>query len=244
MSDAPETTAAASADAGTSAPQVTTAASTLIDTADQGAPQQDTQAQADQQQGGEQQTEGEAEAIKIPGKDATREEWAEFYAKIGRPETPEGYELPVPEGDDGAFAKQMAPILHKHGITAEQAKGLAEDWNALVAQQRAEFEKAEAERIKALDTRNKAEATELRNEWGQKHDENMEFARRAVRQFLPKEKAQDVISAIEGALGYKETIKFLHSIGQGLAEADAAGLNADKALGRKSLAERLYGSAE
>ena len=80
----------------------------------------------------------------MPGKDATPEEWAAFYGQLGRPETPEGYELPLPEGDDGAFAKEMAPILHKHGVTAAQAKGLADDWNAMVQAQQAQAQAAEA----------------------------------------------------------------------------------------------------
>ena len=75
----------------------------------------------------------------MPSKDATPEEWSAFYAQIGRPETPDGYELPVPDGDNGEFAKSMAPVLHKHGVTAEQAKGLAADWNDMVAKQVADM---------------------------------------------------------------------------------------------------------
>lgn len=186
----------------------------------------------------------QGDTLALPGKDATPEEWAEFYAKIGRPETPEGYELPVPEGDDGAFAKQMAPILHKHGITAEQAKGLANDWNALVAAQQAEAAKAEQAEIARLDQQNKAEATELRNEWGAQHDANMHFAKLAAQQFFPAEHAPAVISAIESVLGYKATIQMLHTIGKGLGEHDAAGLGGNGGgAAPKSAAERLYGSS-
>ena len=75
-----------------------------------------------------------APALAMPGKDATPEEWAAFYGQLGRPETPEGSELPLPEGDDGAFAKQMAPILHKHGVTAAKVPcpryGQAASWPA------------------------------------------------------------------------------------------------------------------
>jgi hypothetical protein len=179
----------------------------------------------------------------MPGKDATPEQWAEFYAAIGRPETPEAYELPVPEGDDGTFAKQMAPVLHKHGVTAAQAKGLAEDWNAMVqAQTTAAAEAAAAEAV-AMDTRNKAEAAQLENEWGQQHKENMHFAKLAAKQFLPAEKAGDVIAAIESKIGYKATIQFLHSIGKGLGEHDAAGMGQPSGQGRKSAAEILYGGS-
>lgn len=182
-----------------------------------------------------------APALAMPGKDATPEEWAAFYGQLGRPETPEGYELPLPEGDDGAFAKEMAPILHKHGVTAAQAKGLAEDWNAMVQAQQAQAEAAEAQRLAALDSKNRAEAAELANEWGQANQANMHFAKLAVGQFFPKEKAAGIISAIESQVGYKETIKFLYGIGKGLGEHDAAGMGQPTTVQEKSLAERLYG---
>ena len=40
------------------------------------------------------------EAIKLPGADATEEEWSKIYDKLGRPANPEGYELSktLPEG--------------------------------------------------------------------------------------------------------------------------------------------------
>lgn len=182
-------------------------------------------------------------ALTMPAKDAPAEEWAAFYAQIGRPETPEGYELPLPEGDDGAFAKEMAPILHKHGVSAEQAKGLAADWNAMVEARVAALDAAEVAAVQAMDTKNKAEAVALKNEWGQAHDANMHFAKLAVQQFLPADKAGDVIAAIESKLGYKATIEFLHGVGKGLGEHDAAGLGVNNAAPAKSIAERLYGPA-
>ena len=179
----------------------------------------------------------------MPGKDATPEEWSAFYSQIGRPETPDGYELPVPEGDDGAFAKQMAPVLHKHGVTAEQAKGLAADWNAMVAAQVAEMDAADAAAAQAMNAKNTAEAEALKNEWGQAHEANMHFAKLAVQQFMPADKAGDVIAAIESKIGYKATIEFLHGIGKGLGEHDAAGLGANNSAPAKTLAERLYPGA-
>ena len=181
--------------------------------------------------------------LTMPGKDATPEDWSAFYAQIGRPETPEGYELPLPEGDDGAFAKQMAPVLHKHGVSAEQAKGLAADWNAMVAAQVAELDAADVAHAAAMNSKNTAEAAALKNEWGQAHDANMHFAKLAVQQFMPPDKAGDVIAAIESKLGYKATIEFLHGIGKGLGEHDAAGLGSNNAAPAKSLADRLYPGA-
>lgn len=186
--------------------------------------------------------EQQPEALSMPGKDATPEQWAEFYAKIGRPETPDAYELPLPEGDDGAFAKEMAPILHKHGITADQAKGLANDWNAMVSAQQQQAQAAEAAAAQAAHVQNTAEAAELKSAWGQQFDANMHHAKQAVQQFLPKDKAAETISALESKLGYKATIEFLHNIGKGLGEHDAAGMGSNNAgTPQKSLADRLYG---
>ena len=180
------------------------------------------------------------EALTMPGKDATPEDWSAFYAKLGRPETPEAYELPLPEGDDGAFAKQVAPMLHKAGITGEQAKSLAADWNAMQAEQVAAATAAEQARITAMDTKNRAEAETLKTEWGQAHDENMHLAKQAVAQFLPKEQAGDIIAAIESRVGYRATIEMLHAIGKGLGEHDAAGLGQSNGGEAKPLANRMY----
>lgn len=210
--------------------ETTSAADTLVETT------ADTSTNAETKT--EQTTQKVEEAgLKLPGKDAKPEDWASFYKQIGRPEKPEEYEIPVPEGMDGAFAKEMAPILHKHGLTAAQAKGLAEDWNAMQSKQ-------QQDAIKAIDAQNKAEEADLKNEWGQNHDANMHFAKLAVKQFLPQEKAGAMIDAIESAIGYKATIQFLHGIGKGLGEHDAAGLGEKTSGdGAKSLAERLYGQS-
>jgi hypothetical protein len=72
--------------------------------------------------------------IPLPGKDATPEELNEFYAKLGRPETADKYELKapadMPEGlpYDGEFAKRAAAEGHKLGLTQAQMAGLHDFW--------------------------------------------------------------------------------------------------------------------
>lgn len=181
--------------------------------------------------------------MKLPGKDATPEQWAEFYKAVGAPDTPEAYQLPVPEGQDGEFAKTAATWFKDAGLLPQQAQALASKWNEFTSAQAAAAEAAEQQRIAQLDTRNKAEEATLKTEWGQQHDANMELARRAVRQFIPTDKAGDVIAALEDRLGYAETIKLMHAIGKGLGEHDAPGLGRAPAPGRKSAAEILYGGS-
>jgi len=179
--------------------------------------------------------------VKLPGKDATPEQWAEFYKAVGAPDKAEAYELPVPDGQDGEFAKTAATWFKDAGLLPQQAKALAGKWNEFTAAQAAASEAAETQRLAAIESKSKAEEASLKNEWGQSHDANMELARRAVRQFIPQAKAGDVIAALEERMGYAETIKFMHSIGKGLGEHDAPGLGGSPAAGKKSAAEILYG---
>lgn len=179
--------------------------------------------------------------LKVPGKDATPEQWAEFYKAVGKPETADEYDLVVPEGDDGAFAKEVAPLLHKANLTKEQARVLSEGWEEMRIAANAKIAEQQAAAEKARDAQNQKDDADLKNEWGQNHTANMELAKRAVMQFLPKEKAADVLDALEGSIGYAQTIKFLHSIGKSLGEHDAPGLGQPKQQGRKSAAEILYG---
>lgn len=181
-------------------------------------------------------------AIKLPGKDATPEDWAAFYKSIGAPETADAYKLPVPEGDDGAFAKTAAEWFKDAGVLPQQAEKLAGKWNEFVASQQQAAQQAEAQQIAALHAKNTAEKQELTNEWGQRATENLEFAKRAAQQFFPKDNAAQVITAIEGVLGYKATIQMLHAIGKGLGEHDAtAGMGAQTGgAAQKSLAERMF----
>jgi hypothetical protein len=187
--------------------------------------------------------EPETLALSLPGKDATPEQWSEFYKAIGAPDKAEAYELPVPEGDDGAFAKTAAEWFKDAGLLPQQAQALASKWNEFATAQAQQAEQAEAARIQAMDTKNRAEEQSLKTEWGQAHEANMELAKRAVRQFIPGDKAPDVITALEDKLGYAETIKLLHSIGKGLGEHDAPGLG-ERAPARKDAASILYGGTQ
>lgn len=184
----------------------------------------------------------ETPALTLPAKDAPPEAWAEFYKAIGAPDKAEAYELPVPEGDTGEFAKTAATWFKDAGLLPQQAQALAAKWNEFSTAQAQAQAAAEQARIAALDTKNKAEESALKTEWGQQHEANMELARRAVRQFVPSEKAPDVIAALEDRLGYAETIKLMHAIGRGLGEHDAPGLGRAQDAPRKSAAEILYGA--
>jgi hypothetical protein len=188
----------------------------------------------------------EAPAIKRPGKDATPEEWAEFYKLIGAPDAADAYEVTLPEGGNEAEIPLIQQMFKEANILPEQAKVLLDFRNKMFAEQNAAAEAAEKQRITDLDNKNKAEATELSREWGSAETANKELARRGVTQFIPGDQAKqlEVISSMEAVLGYKETMKFWHNIGQSIGEHDAPGLgsNNEQRKSSKSTAEVLYPS--
>lgn len=144
----------------------------------------------------------------LPKDDAGPEEWAQVYDKLGRPQNPDGYKLPVPDGADPEFAKEAAGKFHELGLTAKQAQALTEWFNgksegAMAAQQNMMAQSAEQQ------------MAELQQEWGKEFDANIESGRRAARQFGVQE---EMLTKIENAVGTKEMLKLFAKIGKGMGE--------------------------
>jgi hypothetical protein len=148
-----------------------------------------------------------------PKDDTDTEGWAAIHAKLGVPAKAEDYKLPVPEGADDSFAKAIAPELHKLGITAKQAEGLANWMNAHNAQSQ---QALDAEATTTIE----AQKSELKAEWGGAYDQNMDVAKRAARS-LGFDAA--TIDALEGSVGYKAVMGAMLKVGQKIGEDTFAG---------------------
>lgn len=75
--------------------------------------------------------------VKLPGNDATDEEWNALFAKLGRPEKPDGYgfekpELPAEVQYNENLDKWFAEAAHKSNLLPKQAAALREAWNQMV----------------------------------------------------------------------------------------------------------------
>ena len=120
----------------------------------------------------------------IPKDDASPEELKAFHAKLGVPDSPDGYQLPVPEGADPAFAKTAAQWMHEAGVPPKQAAALAEKWNAFAAdQQKQQNDKLISNSDKAF--------SDTTARWGKDADANLELGKRFVSQLMPAEIQMD-----------------------------------------------------
>lgn len=152
-------------------------------------------------------------AIVPPKDDAAPEEWAAFYGKLGRPESADGYKLPVPDGDKGDFAKVASSWFHDAGLTAKQAETLAAKWNEHMGGMQQSQEAAFAQQTVV-------DEQDLRKEWGAQFEANAELARRARRE---SGLSDDEGKAIERAIGLGKAAKVFAFLGKQFAEAPMKG---------------------
>lgn len=155
----------------------------------------------------------EHELARIPKAD-DKDGWNAFYARMGRPDSAAGYELPLPEGDDGVFAKAAAEWFHEAGLSPQQAQLLAAKNNEYLAAQVQQWEtEVAAEQDRQM--------SELKTAWGAAFDQNTEIARRGAKQFGVDEATME---KLEGAMGTKGMLEFFHTIGSKLGEHKAEGM--------------------
>ena len=80
-----------------------------------------------------------ADKVAIPGKHATDEDWGEVWRKLGRPDTPDGYELvnEMPEGieQNDDMLNWFRNTAHEIGMTPTQAQKMLGKYNQFLGTQ-------------------------------------------------------------------------------------------------------------
>lgn len=113
-----------------------------------------------------------SDKIAVPNNNSTDDQWNEVYAKLGRPESPDKYQLDfkseVAPVDENAI-KSFAEVAHKTGLNEKQAQAILDFYKQnsenSVQQLKIDTETAQAQ----------AEQ-QLRQEWGKQFDENINKA--------------------------------------------------------------------
>ena len=91
--------------------------------------------------------------IRVPGKDATKEQWAKYRKDLGIPESPEGYSLTKPQLPNGLpyndrLEKWFRQQLFDAGVPDAAAQKMFNDWNnTQVAAYTANQKALEAQRV-------------------------------------------------------------------------------------------------
>jgi len=130
-----------------------------------------------------------ADKVPLLTENSTDEEKAEFYKKLGRPETPEGYkfkpvdEKNLPKGlqQNVEFEKAFAKKAFELGMTVEQANQLRDWHNGIVM---GSFKDADT----LMDEEYEAAMAQLKKDWGNATQANIDLANKVIVKFDPEHK--------------------------------------------------------
>lgn len=153
-------------------------------------------------------TSGSKNVVALPEDDASEDEYVKFYARLGRPESPEQYQLETPENADGALEEWFRDTAFQLGLTGKQAANLFDRWQEMSVQ-RVEQEQAIQHRMgeDAIKT--------LKAEWGDQYDTNIDAGRRATMALGYDEAA---LNHMEERLGTAELLKLFSALGSKMKE--------------------------
>jgi hypothetical protein len=166
---------------------------------------------------------GKGYPVDKPGADGkpVRDEnaWKAWNTLTGVPESPDKYEIPVPEANPyPQFKGYMAEEFHKAGVPAAMATQLAKGYESAVARMEAELQKAE-------NTASEQGLAQLKDTWGANFQERMAIAGRG-KEWLAKEVGglSDIqMRTLESVLGTPKFLSAMWKIGAGNGEARFAG---------------------
>jgi hypothetical protein len=147
--------------------------------------------------------------IKVPKDAGDKEGWDQVYAKLGRPETADKYELPIPEGQDPAFAGEASKWMHDAGISKQAAQILATKWNEYIGNM-------QKTSIAKFQEQGQKELAELKAELGNGFDSTIESGRRLFQQVGID---TDTSNVLEGALGTGRYLKLMGKLGTLISES-------------------------
>lgn len=155
-----------------------------------------------------------ADKLIVPGPTATQEEKDTFYTKLGRPSKPEEYGYKLPEGLtedrlDKTFIDGWRKELFEAGVPKATAERIMTKY---LADEHGRVQSKEQSRVQELQQNELA----IKQEFGVKFDEKVNFARLALREF-----GNEGLTGLleQSGLGSNpEVVKFFAKIGEGLAD--------------------------
>ena len=154
--------------------------------------------------------------VTLPTKNSGPEEWDTFFQKLGKPESPDKYELPVEEGDTYSedFVKKFKEAAHKNNVLPDQAKNIFESIKEQEKQEDETYVNQQKEKLEQ-------EVGNLKKEWGNQLNTNLQIAQEGAKQFGGDEFLGYLKSS--GLGNNPQLVRFLYSIGKTVQSEDSSG---------------------
>ena len=153
-------------------------------------------------------TNGVRDVAGVPGKDAPPEAWDRLYTALGRPPSPDAYQIKVETSDgaqvNGEFLTFGRSLMHKFGVPAERAQEFVDDYLGY-SQKAAAAESARQEQV----------ITEIKQREGAAFDQKVARGQEAVRKLGL---SAEVLGGVEKQLGTGPMLQLFMALGSKLAE--------------------------
>jgi len=172
--------------------------------------------------------------IVIPSKNADPSEWKKVFNKLGVPESFDEYKLGFQPDKDvpikNEFIDNFRKLAHENGILPSQAEKVLGFYQEQVKQGYSEIEKnAEISMEQA--------SQELKKEFGEKYDYNIQLANLALRNYGGDEMVSEIKAL--GLANHPQFIKFLAKVGTTLNEDVVKDLRQDGSFDRASMSDEI-----
>jgi hypothetical protein len=171
--------------------------------------------------------------IMLPADPADKDGWNQVWSRLGRPESPEKYELKPATGadwgdEDKAFHAAILPTLFEHGVSNKAVQALRASWDKFADGVRTKANDAQTQRLKGVETA-------LRTELGAAYDEHVQLGETALTHYATTLKLGDeLVKDIRGApLSARPALfKIFAALGRQLKEDGVTGRSAPGGDGR------------
>tara|TARA_Y100001954_G_C15769487_1_gene583604 strand:- start:241 stop:1080 length:840 start_codon:yes stop_codon:yes gene_type:complete len=153
-----------------------------------------------------------ADKIAIPGKSSTQDQWNEIYAKLGRPEAADKYELAnnLPEGQelDPLLMGGFTNTAHAAGLSTKQAQSLLDWYNGVLTETTAKNTADEQAQLEQ-------KTNELKQHYGPAFEDRVNLAKAVSAQFTEGDESIFELKLSDGSLlgNHPEFIKMAANMG-------------------------------
>lgn len=176
-----------------------------------------------------------ADKIPLPGKSATEEDWANVWAKLGRPQDPTGYELQF-EGE--VLADREMESFRKYafdaGLNNRQVGQMAKFLEETVSSARSMGQEAAERAVYEAEQ-------ELRQEFGQAFDQRMSMAYNAAKQLLGDADLLDEVQLADGRMlgDHPQVVRMFAKLAEQIGEDQLLGETTEMIMTPQEASQRV-----
>lgn len=154
-----------------------------------------------------------ADKVVVPGKNASSDDWRNFYIKGGLPEKFDDYKVELPSSfDDQNFNAEFLKTAYENNVRPDQLQKLTEMFEKSNEKIVAEYEAQQAEELQRT-------AQELKQEWGQGFEKQIARANRVIKHFGGEEVHKQVLNS--DLANNKDFLRLMAKIGEKMTGEDS-----------------------